>query len=116
MLDQIRLQAFDETKAEAEAGKQQAISEAHEAFSRAYLAEKARHAAEYERANAAWNAVKSNPNAEGYDKAREEFELSKLPAIHDAARAELNRAIRAADAAYHAEVARLGLEHGVVVR
>jgi len=115
MLDQIRLQAFDETKAEAEARKQQAISEAHEAFSRAYLAEKARHAAEYERASAAWNAVKSNPNAKGYDKAREEFELSKLPAIHDAARAELNRAIRAADAAYHAEVARLGQEHGVTV-
>jgi len=99
----------------AEARRQQAISEAHEAFSRAYLAEKARHAAEYERASAAWNAVKSNPNAKGYDKAREEFELSKLPAIHDAARAELNRAIRAADAAYHAEVARLGQEHGVTV-
>src|SRR5262249_39667387 len=89
MLDQIRLQAFDETKAEAEARKQQAISEAHEAFSRAYLAEKARHAAEYEQANAAWNAVKSNPNAKGYDKAREEFELSKRPANHDPAGAEL---------------------------
>ena len=116
MLDQNRLQAFHEAKAEAEARKQQAISEAHEAFSSVYLAERVRHAAEYERASAAWNAVKSNPNAKGYDKAREEFELSKLPAIHDAARAELNRAIRAADAAYHAEVARLGLEHGVVVR
>jgi len=45
------------------------------AYYRAYLAEKARHAAEYERTNATWNAVKSNPNATGYDKAREEFEL-----------------------------------------
>src|SRR5262249_545132 len=116
MLDQNRLQAFDEAKAEAEARKQQAISEAHEAFSRAYLAEKARHAAEYERASAAWNAVKSNPNAEGYDKAREEFGVSKLAAIHDAARAELNRAIRAADADYRAEVSRFGQEHGVSVR
>src|SRR5262249_16905939 len=116
MLDQNRLQAFDEAKAQAEARKQQAIAQAHETFSSAYLAEKARHAGEYERTNAAWNAVKSNPNATGYDKAREEFELSKLPASHDPARAELNRAIRAADSAYHAEVARLGQEHGVTVR
>jgi hypothetical protein len=115
MLDQNRLQAFDEAKAQAEARKQQAIKEAHEAFSRAYLVEKARHAAEYERASAAWNAVKGNPDANGYDKAREEFELAKLPANHDAARAELNRAIRAADAAFHAEVARLGQEHDVSV-
>src|SRR5215469_13176795 len=106
MLDQIRLQAFDETKAEAEARKQQAISEAHDALSRAYLAAKARHAAEYERANAAWNAVESNPNGKGYDKARREVEFAKLPANHDPARAELNRAIRAADAAYNAEDAR----------
>jgi hypothetical protein len=116
MLDQNRLQAFDEAKAQAEARKQQAIKEAHEAFSRAYLAEKARQAAEYERASAAWNAVKSNPDANRYDKAREEFEVSKLPANHDSARAELNRAIRAADEAYRTEVARLGQEHGVSVR
>jgi len=115
MLDQNRLQEFDEAKAQAEARKQQAISEAHEAFSRAYLAEKARHAAEYERANAAWNAVKSNPSAKGYGKARDEFQLSKLPANHDRARAELNRAIRAADETYHAEVARLAKEHGMTV-
>jgi len=72
MLDQNRLQASMKPKAEAESRKQQAITQAHETFSRAYLAEKARHAAEYERANAAWNAVKSNPHAKRYDKAREE--------------------------------------------
>src|SRR5262249_18977766 len=116
MLDQNRLQEFEEAKARAKARTQQAISEAHEAFSRTYLSVKARHAAEYERANAAWNAVKSKPNAEGYQKARQDFDVSKLPANHDPARAELNRAIRAADDAYHAEVARLGAEHGVMVR
>src|SRR5262249_43647642 len=89
MLDQNRLQAIDEAKAEAEARKQQAISEAHEAFSRAYLAEKARHAAEYERASAAWNAVKSNPNAKDYDEPREAC-YRQTPR---SARAELNRAI-----------------------
>ena len=113
MLDQNRLEAFDEAKAQADARKQQAIKEAHEAFSRAYLAEKARQAAKYERANAAWNAVKSNPSATGHDKARQEFELAKLPANHDAARAELNRAIKAADAAFHAEVQGLGQKHGI---
>jgi hypothetical protein len=116
MLDQNRLRAFDEAKARAEARKQQAIKEAHEAFSRAYLAEKARQAAEYERANAAWNTVKSNPNATGHDKARQEFELAKLPANHDAARAELNRAIKAADAAYHAEVRQAAQLHKVTIQ
>jgi hypothetical protein len=116
MLDQNRLDPFLADKSATEARKQQAIREAHEAFNRTYLLEKARQAAEYERANAAWNAVKSNPSATGHDKARQEFELAKLPANYDAARAELNRAIRAADDAFRAEVARLGQEHGVTVR
>jgi hypothetical protein len=34
---------------------------------------------------------------------------TKEPADHGAARAELDRAVRTADAAYHAEVARMGL-------
>jgi hypothetical protein len=116
MLDQNRLDPFLADKSAAEARKQQAIREAHEAFSRAYLLEKARHAAEYERASAAWNAVKSNPVAKGYDMARQAFEVSKLPANHDAARAELNRAIRAADAAYHAEVRQAAQLHDVTIQ
>jgi hypothetical protein len=52
--------------------------------------EKARHAAEYERASAAWDTIKSNPDAKRHDKARQEFELAKLPANHDAARPELD--------------------------
>jgi hypothetical protein len=116
MPDQYQLDPFLTAKAQAEARRQEAIREGHEAFNRAYLVEKARHAAEYERAAAAWNGVKSNPNAKGHEKAREEFELAKLPANHDSARVELNRAIRAADEAYKAEVARLGQEHGVLVR
>jgi hypothetical protein len=116
MLDQNRLDPFLADKSAADARKQQAIREAHDAFNRACLAEKARHAAEYERASAAWDAVKSHPDAKGYENARQEFELAKLPANHDTARAELDRSIRAADAAYHAEVALLGQGHGVLVR
>jgi hypothetical protein len=99
MLDQNRLDLFLADKAAAESRKQQAIREAHEAFNRAYLLEKARHAAEYEKASARWNAVKSNPEAKGYDEAWQAFQDAKLPADHTLARAELDAAIRAADAA-----------------
>jgi hypothetical protein len=68
--------------------------------------EKARHAAEYERASAAWDTVKSNPSAKGHDVAWRAFQDAKLPADHTQARAELDRAIKAADAAYHEEVGR----------
>jgi hypothetical protein len=116
MLDDYQLPPFATAKAQAEACRQQTIREAHEAFARAYLLEKARHAAEYERASAGWDAVKSNPSAKGYDVAWRAFQDAKLPADHTQARAELDRAIKAADAAYHEEVARLGRSMGVMVR
>jgi len=78
--------------------------------------EKARHAAEYERASAGWDAVKSNPSAKGNDVAWGAFQDAKLPADHTQGRAELDRAIKATDAAFHEEVTRLGQEHGVTVR
>src|SRR5262249_28245594 len=116
MLDQNRLDPFLADKADAEARRQEAIREAHEAFNRTYLLEKARHAAEYERASAQWDAVKSNPDAKGYDDAWQAFQDAKLPTDHTLARAELDRAIKAADETCHDEVARLGQEHDVAVR
>jgi hypothetical protein len=113
MPDQYQLEPFLIDKTTAEGRRQEAIREAHQAFSRDYLFEKARHAAEYERASALWDAVKSNPSAKGYNNAWRAFQDAKLPANHDAARAELHRAIRAADAAYHADVAAIGSEHEV---
>jgi hypothetical protein len=77
---------------------------------------KARHAVEYERASARWDAVKSNPNAARYQEAWRAFQDAKLPADHTQAKTELDAAIKAADETYHAEVARLGQEHGVTVR
>jgi hypothetical protein len=106
MLDDYQLPPSVTAKAQAEARRQQTIHDAHEAFSRAYLFEKARHAAEYERASAGWDAVKSNPSAKGYDVAWRAFQDAKLPADHTQACAELDRAIKAADAAYHEEVGR----------
>jgi hypothetical protein len=113
MPDHYQLDPFLTAKSAAEARREQAIRKAHEAFSRAYLFEKARHAAEYERASARWDAVKSNPCATGYNNAWRAFQDAKLPANHDAARAELDRAIRAADATYYADVAAIGSEHKV---
>jgi hypothetical protein len=106
MPDQYQLDPFVNGKTAAEGQRQEAIREAHEALARAYLLEKARHAAEYERASAAWDAVKSNPSAKGYDVAWRAFQDAKLPADHTQACAELDRAIKAADAAYHEEVGR----------
>src|SRR2546423_15590931 len=54
----------------------------------------------------AWRAIKSTPDAEGYDVAREAFIKASEVADHREARAELDRAIRAADEAYEAELTR----------
>jgi len=60
-----RLDAFLIAKAAADARRQEAIREAHEDFGRTYLFEKARHAAEYERASTRSDALKRNQGAEG---------------------------------------------------
>jgi|SRR5690242_16671887 hypothetical protein len=48
--------------------------------------------------------------------ARRSFQDNKLPADHAKARAELDRAIKAADATYYAEVGRLAQEQGVTIK
>ena len=111
--DEYRLNGFLAAKDAAQARRQEAVREAHERFGRVYLVEKARHAAEYERASALWDALKMNPKADGYDEAWRQFQLAKQPPNHDQARAELHRAIRAADEAYHAELIRLSQENGL---
>jgi hypothetical protein len=113
--DDARLDGFLAAKDAAEARRQEAIRDAHEAFSRTYLVESARHAAEYERASAQWDAVQGCPKARGYDEAAREFQLAKQPPNHTAARTELHRAIRAADEAYHAELVCLEQEQGLAV-
>lgn len=116
MLDEYPLDPFEAAKAAAEARRQETIREAYEVFGRAYLFERARHAAGYERASARWDALKSDPNSTGYEEAWRAFQVAKQPPDHTQARAELDRAIRAADDAYHVELAALGQEYGVLVR
>jgi hypothetical protein len=62
-------------------------------------------------------AIKSTPDAEGCEVAREAFIKASEVADHREARAELDRAIRAADEAYEAELARAWTrEHRMTVQ
>jgi uncharacterized iron-regulated protein len=107
---------FDEEVTAAKGRHQQAIDDAHATFNKRVADEITARALRYENARDAFDALKPTPEAEGYETARQAFQGAKEPADHSEARAELDRAIRAADAAYHAEVARLGQEHGISVR
>ena len=113
MPDEHRLDGFLAAKNAAEARRQEAVREAHERFGRVYLVEKARHAAEYERASALWDALNMNSKADGYDEAWRQFQLAKQPPNHDQARADLYRAMGAADEAYRAELIRLRQKNGL---
>jgi len=115
MLDQNRIEPFLADKAAAEARRQEAIREAHEAFNRASLVEKARHAAEYESASARWDAVKRNPDVPNYEAARQAFERSKEPANLQAARRVLGEAIRQADEEYRDAVSVIAQRHNITV-
>src|SRR5438045_7096974 len=106
-------QPFDEDVAKAKDRHQNAIFEAHEEFKRAEAAAWQQRNADYRAAEDAWNAVKSLPECAEVAEAREAYQRAKEPALLAPARRALADAIRAADEAYHAEVARLGPEHGV---
>ena len=106
-------EAFNETVAVAKARHQQAISEAYRAFNVKHAETMRKHREAYMAARADWDTVKSAPEAEGHEEARQAFIDANAPADHTEARAEMDRALRAADAAYHADVAGLGQEHGL---
>ena len=115
MPDQNRTEAFNEAVAVAKARHQQAISEAYRAFNVKHSETKRLHRETYMAARAAWDAVKSTPEADGYEEARQAFLTANVPADHTEARAEMDSAIRAADTACHAEVQKIAAEHGVTV-
>ena len=106
MHGQSRIEAFNKTIAAAEARRGKAISEAYRVFNTEHSAAKRLHRSTYMVAYTAWRAIKSTPDAEGYEVAREAFIKASEVADHREARAELDRAIRAADEAYQAEPAR----------
>jgi len=115
MPDQNRLRDFNEPKTQAEGRRQQAISEAYRAFNVKHAETMRKHREAYMAARAAWDAVKSTPEADGYEEARQAFLDANALADHTEARAEMDSAVRAADAAYHAEVQTIAAEHAVTV-
>jgi hypothetical protein len=116
MPDQNRTEAFNEAVAVAKARHQQAVSEAYRAFNAKHSEATHLHREAYMAARAAWDAVKSTPEADGYEEARQAFLDANALADHTEARAEMDSAVRAADGAYHAEVRRIAAAHGVTVR
>jgi len=117
MRGQSRIEAFNETIAAAEARRRKAISEAYRVFNTKHSAAKRLHRSTYMAAHTVWRAIKSTPDAEGYEVAREAFIKASEVADHREARAELDRAIRAADEAYEAELARAWTrEHRMTVQ
>src|SRR5947207_3869363 len=106
MRGQSRIEAFNKTIAAAEARRGKAISEAYRVFNTKHSAAKRLHRSTYMAAYTAWRAIKSTPDAEGYEVAREAFIKASEVADHREARAELDRAIRVADEAYEAQLAR----------
>ena len=115
MPDQNRFDDLNEVKTQAEGRRQQAIRQAQRVFDRAVVAEQSARLARYRAASEVWEAVKGDRDAKGYEKARQAFEAAKEPANHEAAYEELERAVREADRAYHADVRKIAAEHGVTV-
>jgi hypothetical protein len=114
--DQNRLDAFNDAKTQAEGRRQQAITDAHAGFNKRVAEEIAAHTSRYEDARDAFDAVKSDPDHPLLGEASTMFDrIRETTPDHSEARDELDAAIRAADKAYHAEVARLGREHGLTV-
>src|SRR5438477_12926565 len=73
MRGQSRIEAFNKTIAAAEARRRKAISEAYRVFNTKHSAAKRLHRSTYMAAYTAWRAIKSTPDAEGYEAAREAF-------------------------------------------
>ena len=94
------------SRSAAEARRRKAISDAYRVFNTKHSAAKRLHRSTYMAAYAAWRAIKNRPAVEGYEAAREAFIKASEVVDHSEARAELDRAIRAADEAYEAELAR----------
>jgi hypothetical protein len=109
-----RIEAFNGVVAGADARRQTSLAEAYRVFNTKHSETKRLHRAAYMAAAAAWRAIKSMPDADGYEAAREAFIKASQTADHSETRAELDRATRAADEAYEAELARAwGREHRV---
>jgi transposase-like protein len=115
MPDQNSFGEYEEAKTQAEGRRQQAISETYRAFNVKHAETMRKHRDAYMAARANWDSTKSTPEADGYEEARQAFLDANTPPDHTEARTEMDRALRAADEAFQADVQRIANEHGVRV-
>jgi len=73
MRGKSRIEAFNKAVAAADVRRKTAISEAYRSFNIKHSETKRLHRSIYMGAYAAWRAIKSRPDAEGYEVAREAF-------------------------------------------
>jgi hypothetical protein len=94
---------------------QTAICKAHRLFEVARAKAKSEQRADYLAARDAWDAVKSDPDTEGYKETLDAYERSKAPASLSAARKQLAEAIDAADLQLKIDLVAAGQTHKVSV-
>ena len=116
MSDQNRMQGFNQAKAVAERRRQEALTDAYTRFGKAIDDMDREHAERMEAARSAFDAVKSDPRHPSHAQARAAFEAIRgtMP-DYEAAHNELESAVRAAEADFRAELARIGGLYGDTV-
>ena len=116
MPDQNWAAPFNEAKAQAEARKQQAVAEAHDAFKKAERRAWEQRNADYQAAEDAFNAVKAlDASDPAFIEANDAYQRAKEPASLAPARKTLAEAIKQADDEYNSAVRRIASQHDVTV-
>jgi hypothetical protein len=108
-------ETFNEAKAVVQARHQAAIADATAAFERTRDKVTLAHSLRYQLAEHRFDGVKSTPDHPLHDQRREAFQLAQRDPDHTPAHDELDRAVSAADRAYHAELRALASQHGVQI-
>src|SRR5438094_10617808 len=117
MSDQNRMQDFNEAKAVAEYRRQEALTDTYTRFGKAIDHMDREHTERVEAATSAFDAMKSDPRHPSHAEARAAFNAVRgTTPDYKAAHNELDRAVRAAEADFRAELARIGRLYGDTVR
>jgi hypothetical protein len=116
MSDQNRRQDFNEANAIAEYRRQEALTDAYTWFGKTIDDIDREHAERMQATTSAFDAVKSDPRHPSHAQARAAFEAVRgTTPDYKAAHNELDRAVRAAEADFRAELARIGGLYGDTV-
>jgi hypothetical protein len=106
---------FQDDATRARDRHQTALVEAHATFKHAVAKAERERNADYIAARDAFDAVKSDPDTEGYKETRDAFDRAKAPASLSQARRALAKAIEAADLQLKLDLVTAGQQHSVSV-